>query len=152
MENINIDVKKKKKQQPLCFIVQPSLASLSGKQSHGTLFFLFFLFLLLLHPLSPLSLSSQTSCFLFPSIKPLSLQNAALSLGGRKPARHPETAGVDTFRLRVTRCCLNAHLSETSPSPLEGKTKEKRKKKLPKNQPQRNERKNPFNDSIKLRY
>lgn len=121
MENINID------NNNLCFFYNAALFgfSLWETQSHGTLFFLFFLFLL--HPLSPLSLSSQTSCFLFPSIKTPSLQNAAPSLGGRKPARHPETAGVDTFGLRVTRCCLNAHLSETSLQ-LEGKTKGQKKK------------------------
>lgn len=78
--------------------------------------------------LSPPSLSSQTSCSLFPSIKPLPLRTPHPSLGGRKPARHPETAGVDTFRLRVSRCCLNAHLSETSPSRSEGKKKQKKNK------------------------
>lgn len=124
MENINIDVKKKKETTSFVFY-NPALFgfSLWETQSHGTLFFL-----LLLHPLSPLSLSSQTSCFLFPSIKPLPFRTP-LRPGGRKPARHPETAGVDTFRLQVTRCCLNAHLSETSPSPLEGKTKGQKKEK-----------------------
>lgn len=150
MENINIYVKKKK-QQALFFIIQPSLASLSGNTVTWDP---------LLPPpppssQSPVSLLSNVM-FSFSVHQTPSLQNAAPSLGGRKPARHPETAGVDTFRLQVTRCCLNAHLSETSPSPIGRKNKRtkkrKEKKKLPKNQPQRNEQENPFNDSIKRRY
>lgn len=111
---------------PLCCLYP--IMSL-GLQSHGTI--------LLLHPLTPpLSLFSNVM-FSFSVHHPPPNPHVSVPRW-QKPSRHPETAGVHTFCLRVAQCFLNAHLSETFQS-LVG---ERKKKNSPhKSQPERNEQK-----------
>lgn len=118
-----------------------SVFSVWETQSQGTLFLLFLLLTLSVPRLSPLK---RHVLFFCPS-------NPSASERPYVPRWQEtrKTAGVDTFRLRVTRCCLNAHLSETSPSRSEGgKKKQGKKKKTEEKLPRRKEKKMSFNKSI----